>query len=514
MSSDSFRRPNVLCFVSDQQRADHLGCAGDPLLQTPCIDRLAASGMRFRRCYVNEALCMPSRASLFTGQRSHVHGVHDNRTTLDPRLPTFTGALARAGYRTHGVGKFHLSVTSLPAHTRAACHGDPGRLNPREWPESREMWKGGYIGALPAPYYGLQSALGVGGHGDYVWGDYKNWLKREAPGVAKAIDDWIRAHGEDWTSTGPSRLPAELHHSHWIADRVIDFLREQRYSEQPFFCWCSFPDPHHPYHAPEPYHSLYDPADMPTPARREGELENLPPHMRRMVKDYERTPEIMARTYGMINNIDANVGRVLNELARLGLREDTIVIYLADHGDLMGDHWQQRKGAYHFDGLIRVPFIWSWPGHITPGSVNDGIVSLLDLAPTILDLCGVAIPQGSEATEPLRPLHRQLPPWPGHSLRSILEGRQETVRHATVIDGAQETCEGLCMRTLVTERYRLTWYAGQRYGEMFDLQEDSQELHNLWSEPGCQTLRQELTAELLEQVLTEKGHPASRLGCQ
>ena len=314
-----------------------------------------------------------------------------------------------------------------------------------------------------------------------------------------------------WETTIRSHIPAELHHSHWVADRTIKFLQEQQLNDQPFFCWCSFPDPHHPYHAPEPYFSMYDPRDMPIPTRRSGELDDLPSFYNRIQSEairvggligpvsrfYGNTPEIMARTYGMVSNIDANVGRILDTLEELDLIENTLVVYLSDHGDLMGDHWLQQKGPFHFDGLIRVPFIWSWPDHIESDVVNKDIVSLLDFAPTIMDLCGVSIPR-DRSVEPFLPL--ELPAWPGHSLFPSPEGRQPSVREAAFVD-YDEDWLGLRLRTLVTKRYRLTWYAGQPYGELFDLQEDPQELHNLWNQPAHQAVRNELTAQLLDQMI-------------
>lgn len=520
MTAQNKQRPNVLCFITDQQRHDHLSCAGNPLIQTPNIDRLAQSGVRFARCYVNNPICMPSRATMWTGQSAHAHRVRCNGISLDPRMPTIVSALAEVGYRTHGVGKYHLTPF------QSLSGADPTTLDSTEWPETKQMWQGGRIGALPTPYYGLQSALFVGGHGDIMWGDYRRWLMQEAPEVIRRIEAWMaEAQGAGeiiWDSTGPSHIPAELHHSHWIADRVIEFLREQSYTHQPFFCWCSFPDPHHPYHAPEPYHSMYDALNMPAPERRKGELDDLPPFYRRIQTEtlhvegltgpatrfHGRNSEIMARTYGMVSNVDANVGRVLDALEELGLRENTLVIYLSDHGDLMGDHWLQQKGPFHFDGLIRVPFIWSWPGHIVPDTVNTSIVSLLDFAPAILALCGAPIPEGPRPIEPFlggpRPMNdyapQELPPWPGYSLQPVLEGRQEAVREAALVDHDDDRL-GLRLRTLITERYRLTWYGGKPYGEFFDLQEDPQELHNLWDVAEYRSLRNELAAYLLDEVV-------------
>ncbi len=497
MSAEGPRRPNVLCLVTDQQRADHLGCAGNSVLQTPNIDRLAAGGVRFTRSYTSDPMCCPARATLWTGHRSSAHGVRFNDIHLDPAIPTICTALAAAGYRTFGVGKYHVTSTFHDSFRGA----EPEGLDLTQWPESRRLWNEGVLREMPSPFYGLQSALLVGGHGDFFWGDYRNWLLRESPEIVEAVARRVAAEKrESWTTTWPSHAPFEKHHSHWIVDRVIDRLKEHVGKPEPFFCWCSFPDPHHPYHAPYPYHEMYDPADVPEPARREGELDSLPPHhsrdQRRRPDFYRRTPEVCARTYGMISNIDVNVGRLLDALEELGLRDNTLIVYLSDHGDLMGDHWLQQKGPFHFDGLIRVPFIWNWPGHIATGT-HGGLVSLLDFAPTILDFCGVPVP-----TEARNPYVRALLQWPGRSLRPMLEGKPDKAKECLLIE--QDTLEhGLRLRTLVTDRYRMTLYAGQPYGELFDLQEDPQEFHNLWDDPARSRLRMELRGQVLEESLAD-----------
>ncbi|MGD8239831.1 MAG: sulfatase-like hydrolase/transferase, partial [Armatimonadota bacterium] len=137
-----------MCFVTDQQRADHLGCAGNPVLSTSNTDRLAASGIRFDRAYVNNPLCMPDRATMFTGRTARGHGVRTNGIPLDPRIPTLPQALADAGYRTHSVGKVHLRTFGLPKGV------PPETLDPQEFPESGGMWSSGRIDAVPVPYYG------------------------------------------------------------------------------------------------------------------------------------------------------------------------------------------------------------------------------------------------------------------------------------------------------------------------------------------------------------------------
>jgi arylsulfatase A-like enzyme len=361
-------RPNVLCFVTDQHRADHLSCYGNTILRTPNIDRIAQSGVRFERAYVNNPLCMPGRSTWFTGLTPRGHGVRTNGIPLRQDLPTVPGALTEAGYRTHSVGKLHLSNFNSPNGI------DPKTIDPQRFAESRPLWESGRVQGLPQPYYGIQTVEFVGGHGSGVFGDYLNWLRREHPDAVRLLSPEAGMPSptgaeQSWTMA----LPQELHFNRWVADRSIAFLERQADAQEPFFLWCSFPDPHHPFCPPEPWASMYDPASIPLPARRAGELDDLAPFYREIYESAmqlsgrreptrvgdEQIREIIARTYGMISFIDQEVGRVLDRLESLGLRENTIVIFMADHGDMMGDHWLINKGPFHFEGLLRVPFIWS-----------------------------------------------------------------------------------------------------------------------------------------------------------
>ena len=167
----------------------------------------------------------------------------------------------------------------------------------------------------------------------------------------------------------------------------------------------------------------------------------------------------------------------------------------------MGDHGLINKGPFHFEGLLRVPFLWSWPGHFLEGVMTQGLVSLLDFAPTVLDLCGVPVPEGEVPAEPEAPLAP--PPWPGRSLVPQLRGESDAVRHRVVVENDEDYL-GLRLRTLITERYKLTVYPGQPYGELFDLMEDPGEVHNRWNDPAYATIRTDLQLALLEElVLTD-----------
>ncbi len=512
----SRKHPNVVCIITDQQRADHLGCAGNPLLRTPHIDSLAHDGVRFSRAYVNCPLCEPSRATLFTGRTPRGHGVRTNGIPLDSNIPTLTQALVDVGYRTHAVGKVHLRifqpVTGMPAD----------QLDPAEHPENQALWMSGRVDRLPQPYYGLQTADYIGGHGAYIFGDYLNWLMREHPSAVPLLQkDRSRLPVTGADQSWKSALPVELHSTTWVADRAIDFLNSHadRNKAEPFFLWCSIPDPHHPYCPPAPYDSLYDPADVTMPARRDGELDDLAPFFREI---YERDlqlsgraqatrisdahlREIIAHTYGMISLIDDQVGRILHTLDALGLSGDTIVLFMSDHGDMMGDHWLLNKGPFHFEGLLRVPLIMRYPGHFPAGRVVDAPVSLLDYVPTLLDLCGATLPEG--AVPPVAEAPRMLSALPGQSLAPLLRGETDTRKRAVLVENDEDYL-GLRLRTLITADHKLTIYADQPFGELFDLRNDPDELHNHFHDPAFREIRASLTAQLLDEiVLTDSTLP-------
>jgi arylsulfatase len=207
--------------------------------------------------------------------------------------------------------------------------------------------------------------------------------------------------------------------------------------------------------------------------------------------------EIVAHTYGMVGLVDEQVGRILDCVDEQDLTEDTVVVFMSDHGDLMGDHWLINKGPYHFDGLVRVPFLWSWPGRFEADRQTPALASLLDFAPTVLDLAGVAVPEGRAPAEPEAP---EMPPaWPGVSLVPILTGRTERVQPTLLIENDEDYL-GLRLRTLVTETHKLTVYPGQTYGELFNKREDPDELHNRWRDPAYRKLRERMVNLLMERL--------------
>jgi arylsulfatase A-like enzyme len=522
--------PNFLVIITDQQRGDALGCAwpawreGRNVLQTPHLERLAAAGVRFTRAYVNNPLCMPSRSTLLTGLTPRGHGVRTNGINLHRGIPTIGEALAAVGYRTHSVGKIHTRVFGLPRGV------DPQTLDPLDFPESQWMWEQGKITHLPEPYYGFQTTEWTGGHGFGVYGDYTAWLRREHPA---ALDLLSRAAARPAASGAEQSfcmaIPPELHYNTWVADRTIAFLESAAREERPFMVWASFPDPHHPFCTPEPWYSMYDRDVVPLPVRRPGELDDLAPFFREV---YERglplsgrraatkipdaqLREIIAITYGMISFVDEQVGRILDALDRLGLANSTVVLFTSDHGDLLGDHWLMNKGPFHFEGLLNVPCIWRWPGRFPAGRVSEALVSHLDIAPTILALAGVPVPEGGSlwpAAAAEAP--RQPAALPGRSLVPLLAGATEAVQDCVVVENDEDYL-GLRLRTLVTPEHQLTIYVGedgeQPFGELFDRRADPAQLHNRWNDPSMCAVKLELKERLLAELVRTDNRLPRRL---
>ncbi|MCY4587040.1 MAG: sulfatase-like hydrolase/transferase [Bryobacterales bacterium] len=405
------KRPNFLVIMVDQHNPTYFGYAGHPVVQTPNIDQLAASSVNLSRAYVTNPVCMPSRASFFTGLTTRGHRVRMNGIPLSQDIPTMTESLRRSGYRTHCVGKLHFRTSGTPTG------GDPSATSPEDFPEARAHWLAGRIENLPSPYYGFESVDYANGHGPGTWGHYLHWLEREHPAEFNifqrktALEPPSPAFHHYNRTSFKWALPQEVHPTTWVADRTVDFLKKvsTAATDQPFFLFCSIADPHSPFAPPKELAYKYKEFDVVTPLRREGELDLMPPHYRAQSKTDLITSgskgqsmgatdpyraECAAHYYALIDLVDQNVGRVLNTLRETGLEQDTVVVFAADHGEALGDHWMWGKGPYHYDGVVRVPLLIRWPGHSEAGYKHEGVVSYVDVAPTILEIAGLPIPVG------------------------------------------------------------------------------------------------------------------------
>jgi len=438
---------------------------------------------------------------MITGLTPRGHGCISNGVSLPENIPTVTGALADAGYRTHTVGKLHLQP--FMAGRRS---DDDGAV--RSW-EDRDQWDRGCIESLPSPYYGFQTSDYVGGHVGYCFGDYANWLDANHPG-AKALYNKNEAyHVDKIESSWRMEVPAELHYNTWIADRSMDFV-DSLQSDESFFLWCSFPDPHFPYAASRPYSEMYDPDALslsPTWEMREQPCDHLEKYREdfSVMPDFDEASlrEVTAQTYGMITHIDDNVGRVLRHLDGIGRADNTVVVLMSDHGEFLGAHHLVYKGAWPWEELYRVPFVWrGLERRGVPDS--DNVASILDFVPTVLDYAGIdsavldARNTGDARRETL----------PGRSLRPAIDQGDRMAPKPAIVEFDQDlnydrdwsSRAMYRMRTIVEERYKLTVYPHAGSGILIDLEDDPHEERNLWDDPLHAEVKARLTLALLEEL--------------
>jgi arylsulfatase A-like enzyme len=518
------KRVNFLFIITDQQRADHLGCYGNPVVQTPNIDGIAKSGTRFDRFYVATPICMPNRATLMTGRMPSLHGARQNGIPLSLTATTFVDIMRAAGYHTGLVGKCHLQSINDTIPTVGMPALEPNRVQPPEHlREADKTWPqhGRYDQELPStwrkepdfeptlPYYGFDHVEFAIGHGDQTFGHYERWLRARNPEPASLRGAQNQLPGNEYIAPQAwrTRIPEELYSTSYVAERTIAFLeRHANGAQHPFFLQCSFPDPHHPFTPPGKYWGMYDANSISLPNSFHSGERPMPSHLQELYderalnkanKDGQRTfavsereaREAIALTYGMITMVDDAIGRILSRLKSLGLDSSTVIIFTTDHGDFMGDHRLLLKGALHYRGLIRVPFIWSDPSKRQPERVNSGLCGSLDLARTILDRAGLAGHNGMQ----------------GESLLPAVEGKA-TDHDSLVIEEHQRRGymgfkNNFRARSLITADCRLTLYEGADWGELYDFSNDPHELNNLWDDSQSKKLRAELTERLARKMM-------------
>ncbi|WP_343250965.1 sulfatase family protein [Diplocloster hominis] len=526
-------KPNVLVFITDQQRTDQIGCLADDSLNTPNIDTIAANGTLFRHAYCNTPLCMPSRATLWSGLTPRGHGARTNGVNTRDGVLMLPQILKDNGYETYSVGKLHLKCWHLtPEKTPNVKEAE---YTPQLLPECETVWERGDIKKFPEPYYGVDHVDFLGGHGSYAFGEYYNWLKNKSPKAAETLRSikaaWPKPGGTPYYNT----VPKELYYTEWITQKTIECI-ENRDKEKPFFLWCSNPDPHYPFGPPIPYDTMYTAADIHTPLAFDDRRESMPDMFQKgyyerkgvyppdggpQLCDLQTLKEMKARSNGMVSLVDESVGRIMDHLRQNGLEHDTIVVFVSDHGDLMGDHNMYCKGPFHYEGLINVPLIFQWEGHIQKNVKTDALASLLDFVPTMLDLLEIPYPltgiqpwpgpffnmDGHEAEN----IYDKIPVLPGISLKPILTGQASKVQESVLIEDDDDIF-GMFLRTLITEKYKLTLFINEEFGVLFDHEKDPEERQNLWNDPAYAEVQAQLVKKLLDKIVQTEPRLRRRYG--
>lgn len=415
------RQPNILLFFTDQQRFDTIAALGNDIIRTPVMDRLANEGVAFTRCFTPSPVCVAARCALMTGLPPHVTGcTHNNPMPTDQ--PSIVERLHDAGYQTHGVGKMHFS------------------------PDLKRLW--GY----DTRDISEEIASGIS--------DYMRHL--HAAGYEHVIDP-AGIRSEYYYIPQPAQCPAHLHETHWVADKSIEFL-QRRDRSRPFFMMTSFIKPHPPFENPTPWNRLYRCADMPDPHRPDGYEDLLTYHNQRQNRykyrssgyDRELVRTMRAAYYACVSFIDYNVGRVIEALG--ADIDNTLIVFTADHGELLGDYGSFGKRSM-LDVGCRVPMLVRQPGAFAGGGRCDAPVSLLDIWPTFLTAAGQ------------REVRRHAD---GEALQSVLADA-----HARQVTFSQYDSGGAGLYMSATRTHKYYHSAADQREWLFDLVADPHETRNV-----------------------------------
>lgn len=478
-------RPNILWFCADQMRFDTIAALGNTHIHTPNIDRLIGRGVAFKRCYAQNQLCTPSRASFLTGRYPAAHQVYRNGNAYFPNSEVLiTKILADSGYECGLIGKLHLSSAS--------------KLEER-------------------PDDGYQY---------FAWCQNPGWEK--VPG-SNAYWNWLRDKKNidpenlfDKTPTYLNRgVPAEFHQMAWCADMAIEFMEKSR--DRPWLLSINPFDPHPPFDPPPEYLEKYDPERLPPPLFRESDIteqkkfanvrnqksEAVNPVLteeERIIyapspgdERGARPPErfdglaVKAAYYAMIENLDHQFGRILDYLQANNLNRNTIIIFTSDHGELLGDHGLIYKGCRFFEGLIHVPLIISWAGNYLENRHSMALVETIDIAPTLLQATGLDIPYFIQ----------------GRSLHDLLTGKGDLDRHKEIVvtdfndSLGTSTVDHYTQASMTFDgRYKLAVYHSHPgLGELYDLEADPGEFTNLWNDAAHASLKQRFIARHLDRMM-------------
>lgn len=428
-------RPNILVILTDDQQYDAAGFDGNPVIRTPSIDRLAERSLRFSNANVVFALCSPSRAAILTGRYGSANGVLELDSELHPGEQSLAQYLKQAGYRTGMSGKWHLPIP----------------------PDS----------------------LGF---------DFYNYFYSNGTYYGRRIVDM------------GDTLHPQIHCDAYCADRSLDFIRQQTQPDQPFFLFHCTQTPHmdhrHRWPAQDSTKALYRVGEMPVPANRLDDLQEKPPYLQQvrnrtqaLTYGYPDSSAIQAHTrdyYAVITEMDDFIGRILEELDKQGIADNTYVFFLSDNGWMLGDHGFTSK-VLPYRPSTRIPFMVKGPG--IPAGTRDELVANIDLVPTILEMVGLAVPGKVQ----------------GKSIRPLFAGTEAAaVREALVYEGLGFYGGAKPNLTVITKDFRyIETYDNDslstvNYRELYDQQHDPAEVHNLAADPHYAPLIDQLQKHLIQ----------------
>ncbi len=469
--------PNILLIMTDQHRFDALGCYGLKAVSTPNIDRLAKEGVLFENCYVNNPVCTPSRASIFTGKPICGHGVYRLHDLFPETEECFTKKLQKVGYETALFGKFHISARVYEMEN----------IHPNSGFDIYEESKTPFI---------LEGSLT----------EYAHWLRINHPDFYKELSEKKRNIGN---------FPESVHMSRWVSDRTINYLQTRK-QDRPFFCYMSLHDPHDPYndHPVEAVNEV-DEDNMPEPNVIEGESDVKPEGIRRehergYLGSYHKYSQEDIRQmrigyYASVSHLDREIGNVLDVLENKGLMDNTMIIFTSDHGDMLGDHELLAKGAFFYDPCTKVPLIMYYPDKLPMNMRINTIVSSHDIAATILTQAGFSKDEIKESMPDSQNLV---------SLTQNADDSEKARNYAVCQYRGTSICDNklywdppIHATMFRDERYKLNVYHNssdsdaQMEGELFDMKSDPMERNNLWNDHGHISIKLKLIGRMMNWMV-------------
>lgn len=437
-------QPNILFIISDQHRLDSAGCYGHPIVKTPHLDRLAANGVRFNHAVCQSPLCVTSRASIMTGLYPHTCRSYTNVDFELPDLPTLGSVFRSAGYVTGAIGKVHVK-----GETRQRDLGFDDRQM-----RLYTYWFEDYINAV----------------GEEAVNRYATYRK-PLPRYQTVYNP---------TNVGID-LPDEKMFDTLVVDRCVEFLEKHR--DQRFFLWAGIEKPHPDWYAPAEYHAMYAPRQMPLPATAFESREDMPEAWYVSTRQAhcftdDELRNCIAAYYANVTYADAKIGQLLGALDRLGLSDNTIVVYTTDHGEMLFDHGMVQKHNF-FEESVRVPLIVRHPSRLPAGAVRNNTVSLLDLFPTFCQMTGIPVPAGLEGRSILPDLRGEAPDDP---------------ERASFSEFAEY---GFPERMIRTRDWKYIYSQGQ-ICQLYNLKDDPRETTNLIDRDSCRSIRGQLHDRLMD----------------
>jgi arylsulfatase A-like enzyme len=443
MATEQAAKPNIVLITTDQQRYDTTGERKPPFLRTPHLENLAREGITFRRAYADCPICVPSRISIMTGKTVFAHGNPSFRPSsefIDART-SLPACLRALGYQTAAIGKMHFT----PERAR---HGFDEMI-------------------LPADYYAEMARSG------------------------SPVQPMRHGLGQNELYPGLATVPEAMTLTNWIAEQCVHYVRDRRDPTAPFFLWCSFSKPHPPLDPPEPYYSMYQDSPIPEPVRSDwADAARAPEAFLRAQQSWSNDlipPEVIraarAAYYGLITQIDYNIGRVLAALLDVNLLNDALILFTSDHGEYLGDHSAGAKTFFHEPSahvpmILRLPKRWADRGH---GTACDHLVTLADVLPTCVGAAGGTPPDSAD----------------GMDLTAVARG--STAPRELLLASANSV-ENPMYLGVTDGRWKYIWWPEGEQEQLFDLASDPDERHDLGGASDaanvCRDMRERLTAWL------------------